>query len=297
MYTWDDSDRKNFINLPKNLSDAKNLLKNGATNDFVFKHHDGYGYSFCWTPLDISVARGFDDITDLILQKHPEEIHKKDEYFHSPLYFGFLFQREKIWEKLDKYGAENVMIAWALGNVREDYKKDQNDANTENVVWTYLKGKFGSIGNEMEKCFRNIRDRSLVTIWTSRGIGILIECIEQDFGTNFVEKLLDWNGKNNPIFYPIRRQNGKLIFLGSILKEAGIGGKVKLEKYDFGIIAISNNKDQEFTIFLNEKAKFPDFIETGKLALTLEYGRIYVSYKMFKNLAENQTLEPAFSGF
>jgi len=100
LYSYGDRDRKNFKNLPKNLSDAKNLLKNGATNDFIFKHEDINGYCFCWTPLDISVARGFDDITHLILQKHPEEIHKKDEHFHSPLFFGILFGREKNCEKL-----------------------------------------------------------------------------------------------------------------------------------------------------------------------------------------------------
>jgi len=77
LYTfYGDNDRKEFQNLPKNLSEAKNLLKNGATNDFIFKHQDNHGYWFCWTPLDISVARGFDKITKLILQKFPKEIQK-----------------------------------------------------------------------------------------------------------------------------------------------------------------------------------------------------------------------------
>ena len=262
------NDRKNFKNLPKNLSDAKNLLKNGATNDFIFKHQDKWGYCFCWTSLDISVARGFDEITDLILQKHPEEIHKKDEYFHSPLFFGFLFEREKSWEKLENYGAQNLMISWALGNVR---------GNKDKGVWNYLKVKFGSFANEIENCFKNIRDRSLMTYWTVSGITVLVKFIEEDFGPNFIEKIFDWNGKNNPIFYPIRRKNQKLIFLGSILKEAGINGKVDLQKYDFGIIANSNKSDQKFTILINENAEFPDFVETGKLAITLENGRIYVS--------------------
>jgi len=269
LYTlYADDDRKKLKNLPNNLSEAINLLKNGATNDFIFKHQDKWGYCFCWTPLDISIARGFDDITDLILQKHPEEIHKKDEYFHSPLFFGILFGREKIWEKLENYGAENVLISWALGNV---------GGNTDKGVWNYLKVKFGSIENEIEKCFRKIRDRSLMTFWTEEGIKVLVKFIAEDFGPHFIEKLFDWNGKNNPIFYPIRRKNQKLIFLGSILKEAGINGKVELEKHDFGIIAKQNKSDQNFTILINEKSQFPDFVETGKLAVTLEIGQIYVS--------------------
>jgi len=169
------------------------------------------------------------------------------------------------------------MISWALGNVRMDHQKDENDRNNEKEIWNYLKAKFESIQNEIEKCFRNIRDRSLMTIWTANGIKVLVKFISEDFGPHFIEKLFDWNGKNNPIFYPIRRKNQKLIFLGSILKEAGINGKVELEKYEFGIIAKSNKADQMFTILINEKAEFPDFVETGKLAITLESGRIYVS--------------------
>jgi len=144
-------------------------------------------------------------------------------------------------------------------------------------LWNYIKGKIGSIENEIENCFRNIRDRSLMTIWTRPGIEVLVKFITDDFGTNFIERLFDWNGKNNPIFYPIRRKNQKLIFLGSILKEAGINGKVELEKHDFGIIVKSNKSDTNFTILINENAKFPDFVQTGKLAITLESGRIFVS--------------------
>jgi len=280
LYTAD-YEREEFQNLPKNLSEAKNLLENGATNDFIFKHQDRWGYCFCWTPLDISVARGFDEITELILQKFPKEIQKKDEYFHGPLYFGVLFQREKIWEKLEKFGIENEMISWVLGNVRDDDEKKENDKECENEIWNYLKKKYRPIENEIEKCFRNIRDRSLMTHWTYPGIKVLIKFIENDFGTDFVEKLLDLDGKNNPIFYPIRRQNNKIIFLGSILKQAGITGKVELEKYDFGIIVKSENLDQKFTILLNENGEFPEFVRNGKLAITMEKGRIYVSFKMF----------------
>ena len=133
--------RENFKNLPKNLSDAKNLLKNGATNDFIFKHQDKWGYCFCWTPLDISVARGFDDITNLILQKHPEEVHKKDEYFHSPIYFGFLFQRENFLETLENYRATNLIISWALGNVHKEHKKVKNyDKGVWNWVYSNCRG-------------------------------------------------------------------------------------------------------------------------------------------------------------
>ena len=144
------------------MSDAKKLLENGATNDYVFKHVGiDCGYCYSWTPLDVAAARGFHQITDLILQKYPEELNKKDECFHSPLYFALLFEQEDIWKKLVNLGSDDGVISWLLGNVHQKYGRE---------VWDYLKNKYEPIELEIENCFRLMRDRSLITYETADGM-------------------------------------------------------------------------------------------------------------------------------
>ena len=289
LYACADYDREKFQNLPHKLSDAIKLLENGATNDYVFKHTDEWGYSYSWTPLDVATARGFDEITELILQKYPEELNKKDEYLHSPLYFGLLFEHEKKWKELVNCGSDNVVISWLFGNVHQNYGQE---------VWDYLKNKYESIEKlkkEIEVCFRLIRDRSLIAYWATNGIKTALKYITEDFGSRFVEKIFDWNGKENPIFYPIKRANRKPIFLGSFLKEIEMNGKIDLdassysygeedsfseegaETEEFGFISASNTSENTFTIIISDKSKFPIHASTGKFALNRKNNTITVS--------------------
>ena len=122
---FEKSSKKDEIN-----SAAIKLLNDGATNDYIFRLNfsdkyfrqnlsikDQRGLSYCWTPLDVAVALGLDETVHEILKKYKEEIHKTDENYHTPLYYGFMLQQDDIWKRLGKYGVKNILRSWILGFV------------------------------------------------------------------------------------------------------------------------------------------------------------------------------------
>ena len=249
-------DRKK-LKTKKSIKLARDLILRGASNDYLFYQENIKGKSHTWTALDVAIVGGLDDITELILAKYPEEVNKKDEYYHSPLYFAFLLNPKRLPHMLIEKSANDVALSWILGNV---------DGKLGRPVWDYIMEN-GHVRNQIEDAFCKIKDRGMLGNLYG-GFRVILEYITEYCGTTLIEELFDWNGKNNPLFFPLIRQNRQPLFLGSLLSELGLQQEIVVHNTESGII-FYNGSDN---IILISEAEAPDYLEPGKLFLKRHNG-------------------------